>query len=153
MHIRLTEIWNNIVPISPFFSLSLTFKALFLKLEVGMRFSTFHNGSNTKCPTVEMGNSGQNGLSHTRCFEKTSLVFSQGGIVIKYLVYFKFITKNMDIKTFARVHVNLKLSGNEKFAVYGAIVKILANFKSSSAKACYLMVNINGGKYQWLQYH
>ena len=85
--------------------------------------------------------------------KKTSLVFSQGGIVIKYLVYFKFITTNMDIKTFARVHVNLKLSGNEKFAVYGAIVKILANFKSSSAKACYLMVNINGGKYQWLQYH
>ena len=61
----------------------------------------------------------------------------------------------MDIKTFAGVHVNLK-SGNEKFAVYGAIVKILANFKSSSAKACYLIqmrLNINGGKYQWLQYH
>ena len=51
-----------------------------------MRFNAFHNGSSTKCPTVEMGNSGENGLSHTEYFEKTPLASSQGGIVIKYLV-------------------------------------------------------------------
>ena len=45
----------------------------------------------------------------------------------------------MEIKTFARVQVNLKLSVNEKFVAYGAMVKIIASVKGSFTKGCYFM--------------
>ena len=43
------------------------------------------------------------------------------------------------MKKFARVYVNLKLSENEKFVVYGTMVKTLATLKSPCAKSCCLM--------------
>ena len=42
------------VPVSPFISASLTFKNAVLKLEVGMGFKAFHNGSISRCPIVEL---------------------------------------------------------------------------------------------------
>ena len=51
----------------------------------------------------------------------------------------KYITTGLEIKTFARVYVNLQLSVNEKFVAYETIIKILATLKSSRAKVCYLI--------------
>ena len=45
----------------------------------------------------------------------------------------------MEIKTFARVYVDLELSVNKKFAAYGTRVKILATLKSPCAKSCHMI--------------
>ena len=40
VHTRVTEVWKDMVSVSPFVSLSLTF-SLCIKLEVGMEFKAF----------------------------------------------------------------------------------------------------------------
>ena len=70
---------------------------------------------------------------------KKLLGSSQNGIIIKYLMQLKFITTGLEVKTFARVYVNLKLSVNKKCVAYGTMVMILATLTSSCAKACYLI--------------
>ena len=70
---------------------------------------------------------------------KKLLGSSQNGIIIKYLMQLKFITTGLEVETFARVYVNLKLSVNKKCVAYGTMVMILATLTSSCAKACYLI--------------
>ena len=53
--------------------------------------------------------------------------------------YSSYISTGLEVKTFARVYVNLELLVNEEFIAYGTMVKILAISKSPSAKECYLI--------------
>ena len=52
------------------------------------------------------------------------------------------ITIGLGKNTFARVHINLELSVNEKFVAYGSVVKVLATLRSPRAKTCYLIYAI-----------
>ena len=45
--------------------------------------------------------------------------------------------------TFARVYVNFEFSVNEEFVACGTLVETLAILKSSCAKGCYLIQNLN----------
>ena len=53
-----------------------------------------------------------------------------------------YITTGLEIKTFARVYVNLEFSVCEKFVANATMVKILATLKCSCVKSYYLIQNL-----------
>ena len=62
-------------------------------------------------------------------------------------------TTGLEIRILAQVCVDLELSVNEEFFVYGAMVKILATLKNSCAKICYLIQKLKPAieRIYWLQ--